>query len=87
MEFTEKVIEMRTIPRNEIVDYFIGIGGKDMGHGRIEGQDWEVEVSREKPVALGPFSIFSVIIILRCKKELFNRMYTEFCSGFLRGGG
>lgn len=87
MQIAEKVIEMRTIPRNEIVDYFTGIGGTDMGNGRIKGQNWEVEVGREKPVALGPFSISSVIVILRCEKELFDRMYAEFCSRFLRGGG
>jgi hypothetical protein len=87
MQIAEKVIEMRTIPRNEIVDYFTGIGGKGMDSGRIEGQNWEVEVGQEKPVALGPFFIFSVTVILRCEKELFDRMYAEFCSRFLRGGG
>ena len=87
LEFIEKTMEMRSIKRKEIVDYFIEINGVDNGQGRIAGKGWEVEVGPEKPVTLGKFTISSVIVVLRCQKELFDKMYSDFFMKFFRAGG
>lgn len=87
MEFTEKTMELRSIKRKEIVDYFIEISGVDNGQGRIAGRGWEVEVGPEKPVTLGKFTMSSVIVVLRCQKELFDKMYSDFFMRFFRAGG
>lgn len=87
MEFIEKTMEMRSIKRKEIVDYFYEINGVDNGQGRIEGPGWEVEVGPEKPVSLGKFTISSVIVILRCEKDLYDKVYNAFFMKFFRAGG
>lgn len=87
MDFIEKTLKMRAIRRDEIIDYFIGINGEDMGHGSIRGPYWIVEVSQEKLVALGAFMIPEISVVLRCQKEHFVEFYTGFFSKFLRAGG
>lgn len=87
MDFIEKIVEMRAIKREEIVSYFTNINGVDAGNGKILGQGWEAEVGQEKSVALGSFAISSIIVVLRCKKELFQQMYSEFSLKFFRAGG
>lgn len=87
MEFMEKTMEMRAVKRDEIMAYFLNLNGKDEGQGRIHGEDWEVEVGEEKPVKLGSFTIPAIIIVFRCKKELFDPMYSSFQLKFFRAGG
>lgn len=78
---------MRAIERNEIIDYFTSINGKDAGNGKIIGAGWEVEVGEEKMVPLGLLKFTAVIVTLRCKEELFEKMYYEFILKFFRAGG
>lgn len=87
MDFIEKTMEMRAIRRSEFIDYFTSINGRDTGSGKITGDGWEAEVSEERLVPLGPFKVIATIVVLRCKKELFEKMYKEFRMKFFRAGG
>lgn len=87
MDFIEKAFEMRAVKRNDIIDYFIKIGGKETENGIIADEDWETEVGPEFRAPLGPYSITAVNVVFRCKKELFDRMYYKFCLEFFHAGG
>lgn len=83
----EKVMEMRGIRRQEIVDYFIEIGGDDEGQGSFTGHGWQVEVGQENMVRLGSLEIPSTVVRLQCEEELFENMVYEFRLRFLKAGG
>lgn len=87
MDYIEKETVLRTIKRKDIIAYFIRINGKETDDGKFEGEGWKAEVGQETGAALGSFQITEVKVLIRCKKELFDRMYSKFCMEFFRAGG
>jgi len=87
MEFIEKNIEMRAIKRKEIIDYFHKINGNEMENGRLAGDGWEAVVGEETQVSIGAYKTTAVIVTLRCRKEIFDSMYSKFSMEFFRAGG
>lgn len=87
MEFTEKNFEMRAVKREEIVNYFIKIGGNEKEDGTITGEGWETEIGRETPVFLGSFMLPEIKITIRVKKEMFDKFYADFKLVFFHAGG
>jgi hypothetical protein len=87
LELVEKKLEMRGMKRIELVNYFISIGGKDMGGGKYAGQGWRAEISNEKLVTLGSLKIPATIIMLRCREDLSEQMLYAFRLRFLSAGG
>jgi hypothetical protein len=87
LEYVEKILEMRGMKRIEIVNYFISIGGKDMGGGKYAGQEWQVEIAKENLVTLGSLKFPATIVTLRCRKDLSQQMIYAFRLRFLSAGG
>lgn len=87
MELIEKELEMRGMKRTDIVNYFISLGGKIISDENFIGQDWEVEISKEKTITLGSLKIPATIVILRCRKDLIDNMMVAFRLRFLSAGG
>lgn len=83
----EKNFEIRGIKRSELVNYFIGIDGKDEGCGYISGKDWNAQIGEETSVTLGSLKIPVVMVTFKSKKELFEEMVFAFRIKFLRMGG
>lgn len=78
---------MRGMRRSEIIDYFIGIDGKDLGLGKFKGQDWVVEVSEESLITIGSLEIPSTTVLFRGDEERLEQMVFEFRLKFLSAGG
>lgn len=78
---------MRGMKRIELINYFISIGGKDMGGGKYAGQGWQVEISNENLVTLGSLKFPATIVTLRCRKDLSEPMLYAFRLRFLSAGG
>jgi hypothetical protein len=87
MEFVEKQLEMRGMKRVEIVKYFISIGGSVMDSEKLRGQGWEVEIAKEKTITLGSLKFPATVVIMRCRKDIIDRMIVDFRLRFLSAGG
>jgi len=87
MEFTKKEFEMRGMKRIEIVNYFITIGGEKTSDENLIGKGWEVQISKEKLVAIGSFKIPATEVILLCRKDIIDKMINAFNLRFLSAGG
>ncbi len=87
IEFVEKSLEMRGMKRIEIVNYFISIGGTFVDQEKFIGEGWQVELGKEKIIAIGSLKIPATIVILRCRKEISDEMMDAFRLRFLSAGG
>ena len=87
MVFIEEELEMRGMRRIEIVNYFIGLGGKVISDEKFIGDGWQVVISMEKIITLGSLKIPSTIVLLRCREDLLNKMMVAFRLRFLSAGG
>lgn len=87
MEFIEETLEMRGMKRIEIINYFLGIGGKAMNEENFIGNGWEVQVDQEKLVSIGSLKIPATIVTFRCEKDLIEHMLSAFRLRFLSAGG
>lgn len=80
-------LEMRGMKRIELVNYFISIGGKVIDDEKFTSQGWQAEIAKEKLVILGSLKIPATIVILRCRKDISEKMLTAFRLRFLSAGG
>lgn len=87
MMIIEKTLEMRGMPREEIITYFISINGKNVCLGKFIGENWEVEVSEESRVKIGSLEIPSTTVVFRSEKENLEQMISKFRLKFLSAGG
>ncbi|MCX7709045.1 MAG: hypothetical protein N2484_04280 [Clostridia bacterium] len=87
MAILQKTLEMRGMPRTDLINYFISLHGKNIGSGKIAGENWEVEVREERLVAIGSLNIPSTIVIFRCDEEFMEPMISAFRLKFLSAGG
>ncbi len=83
----EQTMEMRGMPRIEIINYFIGLSGEIVSETKIKGEGWEVEIDKEQLVALGSLRIPSTKVVLRCEEDIFVHMLGAFRLRFLSAGG
>ena len=82
-----QVIELRGVKREEFLDYFLILGGKDLGDGKIRGLSWEVEIGPEEYLCLGTMELPSVKIIFKVEEGSFRAFLSDFRMKFIRGGG
>lgn len=87
MEFTEKSFEMRAVRREDIVNYFIKIGGHKKEDGTLAGEGWKTEIGQETIVFLGSLILPEIKITIRARKEIFDKLYADFNMVFLHAGG
>lgn len=83
----EKTLEMRGRTRDEIINYFISINGKNVCPGKLIGENWEVEVSEESRIKIGSLEIPSTTVVFRSDKENLEQMISKFRLRFLSAGG
>ena len=87
MAIKVKILNMGGMSQARLLEYFYSIGGKNLGDGKFVGQDWEIEVQKEKIVSLGSLNIPSTIVIFRCEDAIIDNMLKDFRQKFLTAGG
>ncbi len=75
----EKVLEMRGMRRQEIMDYFMSLKGI--------GEDFQVEVSEESLVSMGSLAIPTTVVIFKGDKDQLEEAIYNFRIRFLTAGG
>jgi len=83
----QQVIELRGVKREEFMDYFLALGGEDLGNGKIRGISWEVEIGSQEYLCLGTLELPSVRITFRVEEKSFHAFLSAFRMKFLKGGG
>jgi hypothetical protein len=87
MKAYERVLEMRGMPRIDIINYIISIGGKSSSEGKFIGDCWEVEIGEEEVITLGSIKIPSRKVTFRSDEEIVRQMISAFRLRFLSAGG
>lgn len=87
MIIVEEILEMRGMRRAEIINYFAGLNGEDIGDGKFIGLNWEVEVKEENLVTIGSLKLPSTKVLFRSDEELIEQMIYAFKLRFLSAGG
>lgn len=84
--FTQ-TLEMRGLKRQLLLDYFLSLGGKLIASEHIQGPDWEIQLSSEQAVNLGPITLPVVHVTFEADKEVVLKMVQAFRFRFLSAGG
>ncbi|OLN30326.1 hypothetical protein [Desulfosporosinus metallidurans] len=87
MAIIEHSLEMRGMPHRDLEDYFLALGGKQVGHGNYCGPNWEVRLSDEWTCTLGSIRIPATLVTFRVKEEDWPEMLRAFRFRFLSAGG
>lgn len=87
IRYKEKTLDMHNVKKQEVVRYFLSLGGQEVADGDIVGNGWEAELLREAPAAQGPARPDSVTVSLRCESGLFDHMVSLCYIRFFRAGG
>lgn len=83
----EHTLEMRGMPRRELENYFLGLGGKQDDGGVYRGPNWEVILSDERPCVLGVISIPATHVTFRVEENDWPKIVSAFRLRFLSAGG
>ena len=87
MAVTEHSLEMRGMPHRELEEYFLGIGGKQVGQGLYLGPKWEVALSDDWICTLGSLQIRATQVTFRVDEEDWSEIVKAFRLRFLSAGG
>lgn len=89
MEIYQQTLEMRGQKRQVFVDYFLTLDGSWMEgpNGFIRGPEWQVRLSEEQILQMGPISLPVVWITFEANKELALALIQAFRMRFLSAGG
>ncbi|HBW38846.1 hypothetical protein [Desulfosporosinus sp. BICA1-9] len=87
MAIKEYCLEMRGMPHQDLVDYFLSIGGKQIGQGLYLGPDWEVNLSDDWTCTIGSIQIPATQVIFRVNEEDWPEIMKAFRFRFLSAGG
>ena len=82
-----KKVEMRGMPRSDLVAYFVSIGGHAIGNKKYLGEQWEVEIDKEEVCSLGVIKVPCTRIIFCVEEEALDEMMYQFRLKFLSAGG
>lgn len=82
----ENTLEMRGMLREELVNYFIEIGGMLDDNGTYRGDKWEVFVDKQVSCCMGSLSLPSTKVTFNVEEDIYDEMLSKFRLKFLRGG-
>lgn len=87
MSLVKHDLDMRGMPRRDLVEYFIGLGGKQVGGRTYVFSNWEVELSEESTYTHGPIKIPATLVSFRVEEEDWPKIHKAFQLRFLSAGG
>ncbi|OEF95709.1 hypothetical protein [Desulfuribacillus alkaliarsenatis] len=87
-----KQIEMRGMSRQELVDFFVEMGGVSVQDSLIIGEDaeghkWSVELSEQKQIQLCSLLLPATSLTIKADSNLLNHLLMELRMKFLSAGG
>lgn len=87
MIIEEKLLEMRGMKRQEIMDYFRSLGLLDDNLSIFRAKDWSVQVSEESIISIGSLRIPSTTVQFFGKEKCLEEVMYRFRLRFLTAGG
>ncbi len=87
MMLKEHSLEMRGMPHQDLEDYFLSIGGKQVGPGMYLCSDWKVELSNESYCTLGSLRVPVTFVTFQVNEEEWPSIVKAFRLRFLSAGG
>ncbi len=87
MELIKKVMEMRGMRRQEIVDYFKSLDNTVYEKDSFCGDGWRVEIGEEIIIGMRVFQVPSTTLIFSGDKEILDKIIYKFRLRFLTAGG
>lgn len=87
MAAKEYSLEMRGMPHRDLEEYFLSIGGKQVGQGLYWGPNWEVELSDAWICTLGSIQVPATQVTFRVDEENWPEILKAFRFRFLSAGG
>lgn len=82
----KNTLEMRGMLREELISYFIEIGGKLDENGIYRGVKWEVFIDKQVSCSMGSLSLPSTEVTFNVEEDFYEEMLSKFRLKFLRGG-
>jgi hypothetical protein len=83
----EKLLEMRGMRRQEIMDYFMSLRLMEYNSSIFIGEHWTVQVKEEMFVSLGSLTIPSTTVKFTGEKDYLDEAIYSFRLRFLTAGG
>jgi len=80
-------LEMRGMPHRDLEEYFLAIGGVQVGRGLYLGSNWEVHLSDEWTCTLGSIQVPATKVTFRVDEEEWPEIVKAFRLRFLSAGG
>lgn len=87
MSIKEYCLEMRGMPRRDLEDYFLSIGGKQIGSETYRGPNWEVDLSNDWLCTVGSIQIPATKVTFRTDDGDWPEIVKAFRLRFLSAGG
>ena len=87
MTIIEHSLEMRGMPHKDLEEYFLTIGGKQIGQRLYLGPKWEVQLSEAWTCTLGSIQVPATQVTFRVDEEDWPEIVKSFRFRFLSAGG
>ena len=79
--------EMRGIPFFLLKEYLIDMGGSEVDENHVQGEGWNVTLTRMEPYRIGSLSIGQTLVEVEIKDELVDEFMETFNLKTWRAGG
>lgn len=87
MKSYTQTLEMRGLKRQLFLDYFLTLEGSLISPDHIQGPNWEVRLSEEQTINLGPITLPVVYVTFQADEKVVLNMIQAFRFRFLSAGG
>lgn len=87
MILKEHSLEMRGMPRRDLAEYFLLLGGKPVSSGMYVFPNWRVKLSDEQSHTLGSMRIPATLVTFQVNEEDWPEIQSAFRLRFLSAGG
>lgn len=87
MIIEEKILEMRGMRRQEIIDYFMSLKDIKYNLSTFHGEHFQVVVSEESFFSIGSLSLPSTFVKFNGEKDHLEQVIYHFRLKFLTAGG
>lgn len=83
----EILLEMRTIKKEEFIEWFRQMGGKEEEPDVYKGSFWNAHIDEPKNIKLGAMNFISIRIKIVVEDDKYDDFMSKFRLRFLRAGG
>lgn len=80
-------LELRNVPRPQVIQYLIEAGGQQTGDLVVAGDDWHAQLHPMEPAIIGVMSIRRDMLVIEGTPEEADRVCAHMRRRTMRGGG